>query len=42
MKKQPYCRLPHPHPAVPAQTGVIALIVGVVIGLGIMLIIISL
>ena len=46
--KKPYCRLPHSHPepAAPsplrAQTIVIALIVGVVFGLGIMLIIISL
>ena len=46
MKKQPYCRLPLAEPAapdtLPAQTIVIALIVGVVFGLGIMLIIISL
>jgi hypothetical protein len=46
MKKQPYCRLPLAEPAAPAklptQTILIALIVGVVFGLGIMLIIMSL
>ena len=46
MKKQPYCRLPLAEPAAPAklptQTILIALIVGVVFGLGIMLIIVSL
>ena len=46
MKKQPYCRLPLAEPAapanLPAQTIVIALIVGGVFGLGVMLIIMSL
>jgi capsular polysaccharide biosynthesis protein len=46
MKKQPYCRLPLAEPAAPSpvrvQTMVIALIVGLVFGLGIMLIIVSL
>ena len=46
MKKQPYCRLPLAEPAapttLPAQTIAVALIVGVVFGLGVMLIIMSL
>ena len=46
MKKQPYCRLPLAEPAahspLRAQTIVIAVIVGVVFGLGVMLIIVSL
>ena len=46
MKKQPYCRLPLAEPAAPsplrAQTIVIALTVGVALGLGVMLIIVSL
>ena len=43
MKKQPYCRLPLAEPSAPsplrAQTIVIALIVGVVFGLGVMIIV---
>ena len=42
MKKQPYCRLPLAEPSVPTQTILIALIVGVVFGLAIMLIVVSL